>query len=78
MHAQDGQKYCYDAKYAKDKSKYKVSLLVWVKNSKKLSRKGSKLEKNWLEPYRICEVTKELLDSATAIITQQYWQLHST
>ena len=55
-HAQDRQKRCYDAKHAKDKSKYKVGILVWVKNSKKLSRKGSKLEKNWLGPYRICEV----------------------
>ena len=55
-HAQDRQKRCYDAKHVKDKSKYKVGILVWVKHSKKLGRKGSKLDKNWLGPYRICEV----------------------
>ena len=35
-HAQDRQKCCYDAKHAKYKSKYKVGILVWVKNSKEI------------------------------------------
>ena len=35
---------------------YKVGILVRLKNSKKLSRKGSKLETNLLGRYRICEV----------------------
>ena len=45
--AQERQKGYYDAKHGKDKSKYQVGELVLVKNSKKLSRKGSKMEPNW-------------------------------
>ena len=54
--AQEQQKEYYDAKHRKDKSKYQVGELVLVKNSKKLSRKGSKMEPNWHGPYRIHEV----------------------
>ena len=54
--AQERQKGYYDAKHGKDKSKYRVGELVLVKNSKKLSRKGSKMEPNWHGPYRIHEV----------------------
>lgn len=55
--AQQQQKYYYDAKHCKDKEKYEVGTLVLLKNSKKLSRKGSKMEQNWTGPYRIHEVT---------------------
>ena len=54
--AQERQKGYYDAKHGKDKSKYQVGELVLVKNSKKLSRKGSKMEPNWHGPYRIHEI----------------------
>ncbi len=54
--AQERQKKQYDAKHCKDKQKYKIGALVLLKNSKKLSRKGSKLEPNWTGPYKILEV----------------------
>ena len=54
--AQGRQKALYDAKHCRDKSKYKVGSLVLVKNSRKHSRKGSKLEPNWHGPYKIYEV----------------------
>ena len=44
--AQGRQKALYDAKHCHDKNKYRVGLLVLVKNSRKRSRKGSKLEPN--------------------------------
>ena len=54
--AQTRQKRYYDAKHSKDKSCYKVGALVLVKNARKLTRKGSKLEPNWTGPYQIAEV----------------------
>ena len=54
--AQEKQKKYYDAKHNQDKTKYKVGAHVLVKNCKKLSRKGSKLEPNWAGPYTIHEV----------------------
>ena len=54
--AQERQKQQYNAKHSRDKGKYKVGALVLLKNSKKLSRKGSKMEPNWLGPYRIHKV----------------------
>ena len=54
--AQERQKKYYDAKHCKDKVKYQVGRLVLLKNCKKLSRKGSKLEQNWTGPYKIHEV----------------------
>lgn len=59
QNAQGRQKKYYDAKHCKDKEMYKVGTLVLLKNSKKLSRKGSKLEPNWTGPYRINEVLKK-------------------
>ena len=53
--AQHRQKHYYDAKHCKDKDKYEVGAAVLLKNSKKLSRKGSKLEPNWTGPYHIYE-----------------------
>ena len=53
--AQERQKRNYDKKHGKDEKDYKVGSLVLMKNSKKLSRKGSKMEQNWLGPYRIHE-----------------------
>ena len=38
----------YDAKHCKDKAQYKTGALVLMKNSWKLSRRGSKMELNWL------------------------------
>ena len=54
--AQERQKKYYDAKHSRDKAKYKIGTLVLLKNSKKLTRKGSKLEPNWTGPYKIKEV----------------------
>lgn len=54
--AQERQKKYYDAKHCKDKEQYKVGASVLMLNSKKLSRKGSKLEPNWIGPYSIHEV----------------------
>ena len=45
--AQERQKRQYDAEHSRDKAKYKIGTLILVKNSLKLSRKGSKLEPNW-------------------------------
>ena len=44
--AQHRQKTYYDAKHCKDKEMYTVGAAVPVRNYKKLSRKGSKLEPN--------------------------------
>ena len=54
--AQKRQKQQYDAKHSRGKEKYKVGALVLIKNSKKFSRKGSKMEPNWLGPYHIHKV----------------------
>ena len=54
--AQEHQQRQYDAKHCKDKAKYKVGTLVLVKNSWKLTCKGSKMDPNWLGPYHIHEV----------------------
>lgn len=54
--AQERQKRNYDKKHGKDKKNFEVGALVLLKNSKKLSRKGSKLEPNWTGPYKIHEV----------------------
>ena len=54
--AQQRQKKHYDAKHSLDKPKYKVEASVWLKNSKKLTRKGPKMEPNWTGPYLINEV----------------------
>ena len=43
--AQERQKKYYDAKHCKDKEPYKVGAAVLLLNSKKLSKKGSKLER---------------------------------
>ncbi len=53
--AQHRQKTYYDAKHCKDKEMYTVGAALLVRNSKKISRKGSKLEPNWLGPYHIHE-----------------------
>ena len=55
--AQERQKFYYNAKHCKDKDKYVVGAAVLLKNSKKLSRKGSKMEPNWTGPYHIHEGT---------------------
>jgi transposase InsO family protein len=54
--AQERQKKYYNSKHSKDQPKFKVGALVLLKNSRKLSRKGSKLEPNWTGPYKIHEV----------------------
>ena len=54
-HAEEKQKLYYDKKHCRDKEKYTVGALVLVRNSRKLSRKGSKLEPNWSGPYVIHE-----------------------
>ena len=56
MKAQGRQKVYYDQVHCKDREKYKVETLVLIKNSKKLSKKGSKMKPNWTGPYLIHEV----------------------
>ena len=56
MKAQGRQKVYYDQVHCKDRENYKVGTLVLLKNSKKLSKKGSKMEPNWTCPYLIHEV----------------------
>eukprot|EP00731_Ephydatia_muelleri_P027168 Em0019g41a len=56
MKAQGRQKVYYNQVHCKDREKYKVGTLVLIKNSKKLSKKGSKMEPNWTGPYLIHEV----------------------
>lgn len=51
--AQKKQKKHYDAKH--QQGTYKVGSLVLVKNMKKLSRKGDKMEPNWTGPYEVAE-----------------------
>ncbi len=46
--AEERQKAQYEAKHNQDKAKYKVGRLVLVKNSRKLSRKGAKMDPNKL------------------------------
>ena len=55
-HAQEKQKlFYYDKEHYKDKEKYTVGALVLVHNSRKLLRKGSRLEPNRSGPYVIHE-----------------------
>ena len=54
--AQSHQKRHYDEKHENNKQKYKIGTLVMIQNSKKLTRKGSKLEHNWSKPYKIAEI----------------------
>eukprot|EP00731_Ephydatia_muelleri_P010481 Em0005g1067a len=56
MKAQGRQKVYYNQVHCKDREKYKVGTLVLIKNSKKLSKKGSKMEPNWTGPFLIHEV----------------------
>ena len=50
MKAQGRQKVYYDQVHCKDREKYKAGTLVLIKNSKKLSKKGSRMEPNWTAP----------------------------
>lgn len=72
--AQKRQKKQYDAKH--QQSLFEIGQVVLVKNMKKLSKKGDKMEPNWTGPYEIAECignnnyrlrrrtgTKELLKS---------------
>ena len=54
--AQALQKIQYDEKHSQDKAMYKVGSLVFVKNSRKLSWKGSNMALNWLGSFHIHEV----------------------
>ena len=54
--AQGRQKVYYDQIHCKDRELYEVGTLVLLKNSKKLTKKGSKMEPNWTGPYLIHEV----------------------
>ena len=56
--AQERPKKAYDAKHCSEKL-FKVGIQVLIKNSKKLSRKGSKMEPNWTGPYKICQILKK-------------------
>lgn len=54
--AQKKQKYYYDKKHCRDNKMYEIGTLVLLRNSKKLSRKGSKMEPNWTGPYKVREI----------------------
>ena len=51
--AQERQKMQYDARH--QQGSYKEGESVLVKNMKKVSKKGDKMEQNWLGPYEIAE-----------------------
>ena len=51
--AQERQKKHYDAKH--QQGTYEVGSLVLIKNTKKLSKKGDKMEPNWMGPYEVAE-----------------------
>ena len=54
--AQCRQKVYYDAAHNIDKGQYKVGAVVLLRNSKKLTKKGSKMEPKWIGPYAVHEV----------------------
>ena len=51
--AQKRQKKHYDAKHKQ--GTYEVGSLVLIRNMKKLSKKGDKMELNWTGPYEVAE-----------------------
>ena len=53
---QERQKQHYDGKHSQNKANYKVGALVLLKNARKLTRKGARLQPNWTGPYKISEV----------------------
>ena len=57
--AQECQKKAYDVKHCSENQLFKVGIQVLIRNSKKLSRKGSKMEPNWTGPYKICQILKK-------------------
>ena len=57
--AQERQKKAYNAKHCSENQLFKVGIQVLIRNSKKLSRKGSKMEPNWTGPYKICQILKK-------------------
>ena len=64
--AQCRQKIYYDAAHNIDKGQYKVGAVVLLRNSKKLTKKGSKMEPNWIGPY----VVHEVLSKGTCRLSQ--------
>ena len=51
--AQERQKKHYDAKH--QQALFEIGQVVLVKNMKKLSKKGDKMEPNWTGPYEVAE-----------------------
>ena len=51
--AQKRQKKQYDTKH--QQSLFEIGQFVLVKNMKKISKKGDKMEPNWTDPYEITE-----------------------
>ena len=51
--AQKRQKKHYDAKH--QQTLFEIGQVVLVKNMKKLSKKGDKMEPNWTGPYEVAE-----------------------
>ena len=64
--AQCRQKVYYDAAHNIDKGQYKVGAVVLLRNSKKLTKKGSKMEPKWMRPY----VVHEVLSKGTCRLSQ--------
>ena len=56
----------YDAAHNIDKGQYKVGAVVLLRKSKKLTKKGSKMEPNWIGPY----VVHEVLSKGTCRLSQ--------
>eukprot|EP00731_Ephydatia_muelleri_P022827 Em0015g410a len=77
MKAQGRQKVYYDQVHCKDREKYKVGTLVLLKNSKKHSKKGSKMEPNWTGPYLIHEVlSKAVLEDPNGWLDDEHIAQH--
>lgn len=53
IEAQKRQKKAYDAKH--QQASFEIGQVVLVKNMKKLSKKGDKMEPNWTGPYEVAE-----------------------
>ena len=60
-----GRRY-YDAAHNIDKGQYKVEAVVLLRSSKKLTKKNSKMEPNWIGPY----VVHEVLSKGTCRLSQ--------
>ena len=69
--AQKRMKKHYDAKH--QQGSFSVDQVVLVKNMKKLSKKGDKMDPNWTGPYEVAECLRRRTGNKHAV-TQLYLQ----